>query len=121
MKTTTKELLPVVEATWASFEGFRKLGFLSDDIYVVADNAGPDVFVQVRQGERQFNFRVGPRGDLSTEQFFESWKRYAARVNSRDVPDQELERIYDVWLNNLDAVGLMLAMERKGLSIPIRL
>jgi len=37
------------------------------------------------------------------------------------VPDQELNRIYRIWLDNLDAVGLMLAMEQKGLSIPIRL
>jgi len=113
--------LGIIEATWASFEGFRKLGFPADDIYVIPDGGpkGRNVFVQVRQQGREFNFHVGFRGDLSGDQFAEKWRRYAAEVNAGKVSDDELERNYAKWLSQLDMPGLMLALGRKGFSIPV--
>lgn len=110
----------VFEDAWASFEAFRKLGFPSEDIYVVTTcDVPPHAMVRVRQQKKEFNFVVGPIGDLSAEQFGERWKSYAAAINGGLIPHTELERIYKVWLARCDVPGLMVALGRKGLSIPI--
>lgn len=108
--------LSIVEAVWATHEGFRRFGFSPEDLYVVVETNDPIVHVRLVQGEITFDFRVGSRGAQSRDEFAAAWTAYVKKANSSAIT--ELDDIYDVWLAHLDTVGLFFALERKGIVIP---
>ena len=114
---------PYKEA-FAFFEGFRRLGFLAEDIYFVL--AGPDGFVQVNVALRHVNEEgtlgevLGTAGYLaaSKDEIAHVWAGLCRAINERRVPLEQLRAAWDDSIakrNHLELVGVLRA---KGIEPP---
>lgn len=106
MKWTTcvKELLALHEA-------FRKLGYSSDDLFVVA-NGGSQILFLLKYKEKEFTINVAMNQNV--EEVVAEWKRAVVWWNLQST-EKERDNIYNHALMVQDAPGLVMALIRKGI------
>lgn len=85
---------PLFSEALALFEAYRRLGFSSDEIFVVHARNG-DVFVGVRSQGKEADTRVG-KTDLSREKFRAHWEFWAEWLQR--APEVELQRMWEASL-----------------------
>jgi len=112
---TYDDIHPSIRAAIGCHEGFRKLGFRAEDIYV----CGGDPYVQVilRTQGKQFVVNVAP-SELSEEEFQAAWMKSVQAVNDGSLPQEDLDRIWQESMPFRDAVGFSMAIFAKGIHIP---
>jgi hypothetical protein len=104
----------ILEMTWATHEALRRLGFISDDIYVAVRNVN-EAFVILKKGDKQFNIRVGL---VENEQkYYDEWTKFATDIIENRVSDEELEGFWNAWLSKNSGLDLILALKDNGFSI----
>ncbi len=109
-----------------AFEGFRKLGFSSDDIYFTVGGQAPAshpegpgrqvVIVLKAQGKR-FNIVVGFVAD-DADSIERTWVEFATAVNDGQVSQEHLDRLWQESMIHNDAAGFLIALVGKGFTLP---
>ena len=106
------------------FEGYRRVGFRAEDIYCEpAPTRGlPDgqiaVFATLKAQGKEFRVECGQWSEKDIEALHEVWKRTCDAVNSGQVSQIDLDRI---WLEGPiygNVVGFMMALAAKGIRCP---
>ena len=104
------------------YEVFRRLGFESDDLHLISDSTGIGALVLRTQG-REFSVTTDctdPR--LADKQEAEVvWAAASALWNSEDVPDADKLAIYEATRDKLDALGLLITLDKYGIEVPVAL
>lgn len=121
---TYDEIHPTLRGAVGVFEGLRKAGFESDDIFVqVAGSPGLPagelmVFVALKTQGKEFLVSVGRWLEAKTDDLQQQWLALCAAMNGRDVPDADMDRIWQESIVFGDMVGFTLAIMNKGIEIP---
>lgn len=111
--TPASELHPSVARAIGFFEALRRVGFTSDEIFVIEglDQGGVvSVLVQLRSGGREWTVNCGPADGADPFQVL--W------WNDPDVPQSEKDVIWDRWLAEGHAVEMLLSLLSKGIQCP---
>lgn len=121
---TYDEIHPTLRGAIGVFEGLRKVGFESDDIFVeVSGSPGLPagelmVFVTLKTQGKEFLVGVGRWREEKTDDLQQQWRALCAAMNGRDVPRADMDRIWQESLVFSDMVGFTLAIVNKGIEIP---
>jgi hypothetical protein len=121
---TYDEIHPTLRGAVGVFEGLRKAGFESDDIFVeVAGSPGLPagelmVFVTLKTQGKEFLVGVGKWLAAKTDELQQQWRALCAAMNGRDVPQADMDRIWQESIVYGDMVGFTLAIMNKGIEIP---
>src|SRR5262249_26638109 len=105
------------------WEGFRKLGFSSDDLYCLVSKSvelqgGLGVYVHLKTQGKECNIYVGPVANSA--EFHNQFKDVVQAVNSGEVTPEDLDRIWvesEVYQRRIEFV---IMLEKKGFLIPKR-
>jgi len=113
---------PILRAVLGAHEGFRKVGFPADDIYVEL-GANPEVrddelmvFVTLKSAGKEFRVQVGPWPRDNVDALHTQWTALCAALH--DIPQADADRIWHESLPFRNAVGFTLAIMNKGIPIP---
>jgi hypothetical protein len=109
--------LSLLHATWATHEAFCRLGIPTKDIFVIPFGGlkKDRVLVQARQGVKEFNFDVGGRHGQSVEAFAAEWTSFLMGLEIK--PEEELQTIWDAWLEQVNTAVFVAAMMQKGFRL----
>ena len=108
----------IVEWTWATHEGLRRLGFEADEIFVSTESDGEVVVRLFTQG-KEFNMRIDGLRGLPKEEFERIWPEFADKFNKSAFDEEKLFRILDSWLALVGgAVPFVTAIMAKGIRLP---
>jgi hypothetical protein len=106
------------------FEGMRRVGFRSEDIYCEpARSPGlPDgqltVFALLKTQGKEFRIECGSWPDSDVAGLEEHWRATCAAVNSGELSQTDLDRIWQEGPVYRQAVEFMLALDAKGIRPP---
>lgn len=115
---------------WASHEAFRRLGFSSDDIYVLVGRDGIDplhrwtLFSLLKAQKKEFCITISYH--VQKKKAVESvvrkeWPPFVARINAREFDNEELHTHFHEWLGrNGGAMSFTAAVMNKGFYLPKR-
>jgi hypothetical protein len=115
----------IVQEAWAGHEALRRLGFPSDDIYIVFGVCAPAgtmyqgeecVAVLVKQGTLDFVFTIAPVRDVAL--FAKRWKKFIEDVNAKAFPASQIAMAYEESFVARHFDEMITAIKAKGLSIP---
>lgn len=117
---TYDEISPTLRAFIGGREAFRKMGFKAEDLFcfisMSARHRVLTCFVQLKAQNNVFNLEVGPVADEAG--FGEEYTRVAEAINKGEVPQADLDRIWqesEVYNNPL---GFTKALLGKGFKPP---
>ena len=108
-----EDIRPAFRNCLGYFEALRRLGFGSEDIFVFLH--GGSAYVMLRAQGKEFVCAAGPI-DIPKESFVGEWEKVANALNSREIPEGDLQRLYAESEAFTDSVGFMAAMIAKGIS-----
>lgn len=113
------DISPTMRRFIGGREAFRKLGFAPDDLYCVVErsvNLGGALgcFVQLRSRGRVFHLEVGPV--VEPKAFGAEYIRVANAVNSGEVAQTDLDRMWQESEPYCNALEFILALKRKGIE-----
>jgi hypothetical protein len=121
---TYDEIHPTLRAAMGTFEGFRKVNFSAEDIFVeLAGNheCGPNelmVFVLLRTQGKEFRVGVGRWPAGQEDRLQAEWSALCAAMNSRQVSQADMDRMWQESLPYKDRVGFVTAILDKGIAVP---
>jgi hypothetical protein len=110
------EIHPAIRECMGAFEAFRRLGFKSDDIFAAVDSSGHAYSLLRTQG-KELVATVG-HFDGRSEEFVRGWEEAAVATNKGEVSPADLQSIYEESFVLQNSVGLLLAIEKKGIVLP---
>ena len=108
-----EDIRPAFRNCLGYFEALRRLGFGSEGIFVFM--LGGAACVMLRAQGKEFVCAAGPI-DIPKESFVGEWEKVANALNSREIPEGDLQRLYAESEAFTDSVGFMAAMIAKGIS-----
>lgn len=111
------EIHPAIRECMGAFEAFRRLGFKSDDIFAAVDTYGRAYSILRTQG-KEFTATVG-MFDGRAQEFVRGWEEAAAATNKGEISPDDLQSIYQESFVLQNSVGLLLALEKKGIALPV--
>jgi hypothetical protein len=121
---TYDQIHPILRGVIGVFEGMRKVGFVSDDIFVEV-NRHPDlaedelmVFVALKTQGREFLVSVGPWPCDKVDDLHAQWIVLCEAMNKNDVVQADMDRIWQESLVFRDKVGFATAIAMKGIAAP---
>ena len=121
---TYAEIHPSLRQAIGNFEGFRKLGFAPDDLYVIlaASPLLPEsqlmVFMALRLEDREFSIECGPWEKSEDQAFPERWIALCEAWNAGQVSQDDMDRIWHESAAHLRAVEMGMGLIAKGFQIP---
>jgi hypothetical protein len=121
---TYDEIHPAMRQAIGAFETLRRFGFVSDDIFFHQNAAeppgGPEprgmMFVVLMTQGKQFSIRVGVV-DVPYEAWKSAWEAVATAARDRHV--EEVDRIVNESEASIHKVRLMMAIQAKGIRVPV--
>lgn len=105
------------------WEAFRKLGFPATDLFCLVANSArahgaPSLFCQLRTQDKEFTVELGVLPSGSTrEQISQEYERVATAVCGREIPQDDLDRMWQESEPYADPVGFTAALLAKGFAI----
>lgn len=113
------EIHPAMRLALGAHEGFRKLGFRSDDIFV---HLRPDhkLLVILRTQGKHVAINCGQVA-LTDQQFRTTWMAVARAVRENLLSDADLDRIWKESPAYQNSVYFVEALLRSGFKLPINL
>jgi hypothetical protein len=114
----SKEVSEVIREALCLHEAFRRLGFPSEDIYVLGPQAGR-IGVAVQKTGKSFAVEVGQQCHLSDEAFEKLWDRAVVWFNE-EASEDELQEMWEnskvlknstLLVSELQARGFPLSLE----------
>lgn len=109
------DVAPAIRQCVGIHEAFRKLGFISDDIFVGC--CGSTAIVLLRTQGKEFSVTAGIY-DGGQAKFAEEWTKTASAIRAGEVPMADLNENYETLLNSMNSFGFLVALEAKGINIP---
>lgn len=107
-----EEFPKVITDSLAAHEGFRRLGFLPKDIYLIV-NYGR-VFVVLKQDGKEFSWLIGSlEKGTNYMEFRELWNKAVEHWNGV-WGEEECQRIFENGPVSNNSFDLLLALRRKG-------
>lgn len=116
------EFEPIYVDCWAWQQAFRKLGFPSDNIYVVFGRngeipGGPDwIFVVLKAQRLEFTVPVGAR-TMADDVFAKKWTEFCDAFNAWQIDEADLVTAYGERMGTKHS-QLIEKMLRKGFRLP---
>ena len=107
----------ILPEVWAVFEFFRRLGYKSDDLYLLSDPGGV-IGWQLQHEGKQYTVTVLELGDVDGAQFQQAWGEYCSRIMNHQVPEEELQRAWEESAILRNSEGILLDMRQKGFNPP---
>ena len=121
---TYDEIHPTLRVAIGTFEGFRKVGFAADDIFVEAAQnpyVGPEqlmVFTLLRTQGKEFRVDAGAWDKDKVPELERQWVALCEAMNARQVPQDDMDRIWQESPAYQRKVEFVTAILRKGIAIP---
>lgn len=113
---------PFKEAV-GTFEALRKLGFSSNDIFFGVATPRSDivqVFVALKAQGKEFTVTLGVVKGTAT-QVTDTWKTLAERIVAGQIPQADLDHVWQNCLVRQHAEDFVAALKNKGLVLPLSL
>ena len=99
-------------------EGFRKLGFLADEIFVhLNPGNSPDMLVVLKTQGKEFSITVGFIEGMTRDVWQQKWNEAVAWANTT----KDLDALNDCWTESVTfqkSATFIHALIRKGIEIP---
>jgi hypothetical protein len=115
------DISPTMRAFLGAFEAFRKMGFLSDNIFCMVSRSvrlGGELgaFCVLKTQGKEFSIDCGPV--TSEKDAGEEYQRVSKAVSAGEVPQEDLDRIW--WESEAcqRSIPLVLAIQGKGFRVP---
>jgi len=109
---------PTIWQAIGCHEGFRKLGFLSHEIFVhLNPGMSPDMLVVLRTQGKEFSITVGFIEDMTREVWQQKWNEAVAWANTT----KDLDALNDCWTESIafqKSASFLHALLSKGIEIP---
>lgn len=126
---TYDEIDPAMRQAIGAFEVLRRFGFRSEDIFFHQNDEAESrasggrepprmMFVVLKVKGKDFTIRVGVV-DLPYEAWAKRWTEVATAARDRTIPPEELDRIVDESYARRIMVQLMMAIQDKGIHVPV--
>ena len=121
---TYDQINPVLRRVLGCFEGFRKVGFRADDLYCEpARSPGLPagqlaVFITLKTQGQEFRIECGQWDESAVDDLRVQWRATCQAVNADEVPQADMDRIWQESVIFADSVGFVLALGRKGIRPP---
>lgn len=104
------------------FEGFRRLGFSSDDVYFgcdVDEGRAITICMILRAQGKEFASIIGKAPpEFTPELLAKEWERVANRWNDTTVPEAERQRIYEQSFPRTSSLRFLSLVKEAGIKIP---
>jgi len=118
------DITPTMRRFLGAFEAFRKLGYPSDSLFClvsgsVALDGGLACFAVLKAQGKEFNLECGPVED--GKEFIEEYMRVTKALNAREIPQEDLDRIWQESEPFEKKVQFTAALLFKGFVSPKRL
>lgn len=111
------QIHPAIRQAIGCHEGFRKLGFVSDDLFVHFNPDNSMLVVLKTQG-KDFSVTVGWVEGVSHDEWQELWASAAEAVRDQRVTQKDMDRIWQESLPFNNAHGFLMAIMSKGIRVP---
>lgn len=126
MKKRMKDFPAVYRDCWALHEALRRLGFASEDIFVLlSGNAeqpttGLWFFVVLKTQGKEFTITVRPIEGLGEEEAGAGWTAFVNLVNARTFALTEMQRVYKTrFVDRVPGPAMLVsALLAKGFVLP---
>ena len=109
---TYDEIHPAFRECLAYYEAFRRLGFPPEDIFFFLRQGM--AYAMLRTQGKEFVCEVG-KMDCSPKEFLRKWGHVGAALNSGNIPDKILSRIYEESFVRANAIAFMTGLTGKGI------
>lgn len=110
------------------FEGFRKLGFVSDDLYITVNGPLRDVPFDFMVGKLQLLLTLRTQGKFfhvdcglvndTPENAAWKWEKLGRAVNEGRVSQEHLDKIWQASQAHQDPEGFVMSLKAKGFLLP---
>lgn len=111
------DIHPTFRQALGFHEGFRRLGFRSEDLYVAYQPATKIFYVQLRTQDKTFSVSVGYI-EGTEEVLYEQWIAIATAAVSRALSEAAMQQCWAESLAYADPNGFIHAILQKGFTIP---
>jgi hypothetical protein len=121
---TYDEIHPSLRIAIGTFEGFRKSGFAANDVFVeVAQNpfVGPGqlmVFTLLKTQGKEFRVDAGPWPKDQVLELRRQWLAVCEAMHARAISQPDMDRIWQESPAFQQKVAFIMAILRKGITIP---
>lgn len=110
------EMHPTMRQAIGCFEGFRKLGFPSKEIFVNFREPDKMMLVVLQTQDKQFAVSVGTI-DVAPAEFDRQWIEVAEAVNGGQVSQEDLDTIWQESLPCRESTAFLVALLGKGIKV----
>ena len=115
-----KDISPTMRLWIGGFQAFRNMGFKSDDLTCYVSQSMRhgvlSAFVQLKAQGKEFLLECGPVADGPT--FLAEYRKVCLAINSGEIPQADLDRIWQESEPFQDKVGFAAAVSMKGFRPP---
>lgn len=126
MKKRMKDYPAVYRDCWALHEALRRMGFESEDIFVVCSGnaaeptTGEWFFVVLKTQGKEFTITVRPIETLTYDEALAGWTAFVTLVNARTFSLTEMQRVYKTrFLDRFPGPSMLVsALLAKGFTLP---
>lgn len=117
------DISPTMRNFLGAWEGFRKLGFMADDLHCLVSrsaNLGGALacFVLLKTQGKQFTVEVG-RITVDEGTWRNEYDLVTKALNDNQIDEADLNRIWQESLCYRDSAGFLLALTAKNITIPM--
>lgn len=120
-----KDIHPTLRTFMGAHEGFRKLGFRPDDVYLqlaksMLRGGVLSCFATLRAQGTEFTIECGdvPDGERGAEAFLNEYKKVVVAINDGTLPQADLDRVWQESYCHQKAFEFSAALLRKGFRFP---
>lgn len=106
------DIHPALRNALGIHEGFRKLNYPSDDIFI--GQQGGIVFVVLKANGKEFTCEAGPMDQMTNEAFAAIWGEAVRAWNNGELSPDDLTRIYLESIPGSDSIVFLTALMKKG-------
>jgi hypothetical protein len=117
------DISPAMRSFIAAFEGFRKLGFKSDDLFLSIAPSGRNLgvltaFCLLKTQGKEFCLECAPIPNQDGEAFGREFTRVAEAMNANDVVQEDFDRIWQESFVYRERTTFVQAVLNKGFIPP---
>lgn len=121
------ELPDALQQALGAFEGFRKLGFSADNIFIIINGPmqlqqGPEtchqILMSLRAQDKEFKVDCGIVPDTEKRDIGDLWMDVCEAMNNETIDRDALDKVWQKSLAHRDSASFVAALVRKGFIIP---
>jgi hypothetical protein len=113
-----KDVHPSLIAALGCHEGFRRLGFRPEDLFLMYQEEQQILFVVLKTQGQQFAVGVAPVPDKESKTLEQEWQRLVMAVRTFEFSEADLQTCWESSLPYANPEGFLLAILKKGIRLP---